>query len=69
MNHKMQNNTPESDEENVLIWRIQFDHSMFRLRKNEIDFMTVENLYAFWSILFCDSSFQKDVDIFFKAWQ
>ena len=38
---------PESDEENVLIWRIQFDQSMFRLRKNEIDFMTVENLYAF----------------------
>ena len=47
MNHKMQNNRPESDEENVLIWRIQFDHNMFRLRKNEIDFMMVENLYAF----------------------
>ena len=38
---------PESDEENVLIWWIQFDHNMFRLHKNEIDFMTVENLYAF----------------------
>ena len=38
---------PESDQENVLIRRIQFDHNMFRLRKNEIDFMTVENLYAF----------------------
>ena len=47
MNHKMQNKTPESDEENVLIWRIQFDEKMFRLRKNEIDFMTVANLYAF----------------------
>ena len=47
MNHKMQNKMPESDEENVLIWRIQFDEKMFRLRKNEIDFMTVTNLYAF----------------------
>ena len=47
MKYKMQNKTPESDEENVLIWWIQFDHNMFRLRKNEIDFMSVENLYAF----------------------
>ena len=38
---------PESDQENVLIWRIQFDHNMFHLCNNEIDFMTVENLYAF----------------------
>ena len=47
MKYKMQNKMPESDEENILIWQIQFDHNMFHLRKNEIDFMSVESLYEF----------------------
>ena len=50
MNYKMQNKTPESDEENVLILRIQFDEKMFHLHKNEIDFMTVVNLYMHFKV-------------------
>ena len=43
MKYKMHNNTPESDEENVLIWRIQVDHNMFRMRNVLTDSM-INNL-------------------------
>ena len=47
MKYIMEKNTSESEKENMVIWRIQFDHHMFRLCKNEIDFMLLQNLYAF----------------------
>ena len=68
MKSAIENKLSESEQENVVIWQIQFDHNMFRLCNNEIDFVSVQNLYTFLSILFCDNCFYKDVDIFFRAW-
>ena len=39
MKYKMHKNTPESDEENMLIWQIKVDHNMFRMRNVLTDSM------------------------------
>ena len=66
--YKMHKNTPESDEENVLIWRIKVDHNMFRMRNVLTDSMINNINWLLWPILFCGDDFYEIVDVFFKAW-